>query len=286
MAFQIKTIWFVLTYGAALSIVLILLFLPGFVILKFILIILAAILNVVAYSTRYFSYMFEPLFKMKNKLAILDGDDAFTIAPSGNAILIREGADIYATAFVKIPIYVSATEMEDADKNAFANMCGRVIALSRDPIRISSELYVINKDQYMESIKTKLNMAEDRYNTLMNTINAQGPRSRDSVQSSEADRIRGELTMWRNMADSVSKAKSQSLVTYGAVTSVGATEEEALNLALLRADEFAAGASAILGVSATIVTGQEILPLIEPDYMIPIQNVNERLKAKNIDQGV
>jgi hypothetical protein len=286
LAFQTKTVWFVVMFAASLIIILALLAIPaGLSIVKFPLVILALLFDLLAFSTRYFSYLFGPVLKMKKGFVTLDGEEAYTLAPSSNAILVREGSTIYATSFVKIPVYISATEMEPEDKLAFTALFGRILSLSNDPVKLSSELYIINKDQYIESIKLKLNKAEDKYNELMSTINTQGNESKDSLQTSEADRMRGELTMWKNMLDSVSKARSQTLVTYAAVTAQGTTEEEAINLSLTRADDFAAGVSAVLGITASVAVGLEILPFIEPDAMIPVTNVSERLKAKSAETG-
>ena len=48
----------------------------------------------------------------------------------------------------------------------------------------------------------------------------------------------------------------------------------------IKADEIAAGISATLGISATVITGNEILVFIEPDYMIPPATIGEVMKFR------
>jgi hypothetical protein len=70
------------------------------------------------------------------------------------------------------------------------------------------------------------------------------------------------------------------------VSAVGGNEEEANGIALQRAEEMAAGISSILGVSAFVAKGDEILTLIEPDYMVPVETVNEMIRQKSIEEGI
>lgn len=286
LALNLKIVFFIVLWGASLAIVLSAVTIGGYYILKFILALIALTLDVLAFSTRFYTYLYEPFIRMKHRQVILDDEDPYTISPSGSAILVREGQSIYATSFIKIPIYVSATEMENEDKALFAGMFARVISLSQQPVKLTSQLYVLNKDQYMESVRKKLNEAEDRYNTVLNKQLTEGKNAKDNEQSSMAERVRGEVTMWRNVLDSVGKAKSHALITYASVSALGSTEDEATNLAMARADELAAGISAVLGVTATVASGSELQYFIDPDYMIPVTNVSERLREKSIDKGI
>ena len=78
----------------------------------------------------------------------------------------------------------------------------------------------------------------------------------------------------------------QALEAFAMVTAQGGNEEEAVSLALQQADELASGVSAVFGVTATILEGEEMLKFIEPDYMIPIATVSEQIREKSVSQGV
>ncbi len=242
---------------------------------KFVFVVVALALDVLAFSTKYYFQFFVPFSQMKGRTVLLNDGEAFTIAPSGNAIVVRNGQDTYASAIVKIPSYRSATEMTDAEKVDFAKMFGRVVSLARSPVKFAAQLYVINKDAYISNIKAKLDEAEERY---------QGTVLSKSLSKADSERIRGEVTMWHNLFDSVNKTRSQSLEAYAMVTSPGNTEEEAVNLALQQADEIATGVSAIFGISASIAEGTDLLKFLEPDYMIPAVTISEQMRERTVDR--
>ncbi|MEM3255369.1 MAG: hypothetical protein QXH69_03295, partial [Candidatus Micrarchaeaceae archaeon] len=137
MALSVRTIFFVVFLGASVVILLFSTLAPGYI-LRFVLVLLALISDVIAFSTRFYAYIFTPLARMKNKRIVIKSDEAFILAPSGNAIVTREGSDVYATAFVKIPIYRSATEMSDEEKIEFARLFGMVATLSKTPAKITT----------------------------------------------------------------------------------------------------------------------------------------------------
>ncbi len=284
MAFEFRLILFVLLLAASLALILVAASITGLYIVKLLIGIVAVVLDVLAMATRYFTYLFEPMYKMKRRVAVIDSNDPYTMSPSGNAIIRREKDLVYATAFVKIPVYASATEMEDAEKADFAMAFGRMLSIIKEPFRLSTQLYVLNKDEYVEKIRRRLDEAQDRYNQLASKESAEGASASMNV-SPEAERIRGETTMWRNMLDSVSGARSHSLLSYAAITSAGGTEEEAVNLAVLKGGELATGISTALGISASLADRGEILFLIEPDYMIPIANLSEQITRKEEGNG-
>jgi hypothetical protein len=246
---------------------------PGLSPLALIIAVVALALALLAFATKDYLFMFDAIAHMKNMSAVIDSNDPFYLAPNGTAIVVRRGNDIFATAFIKVPVYDSATEMSDEEKYNFSLLFARLISISKTPMRLSSQLHSINKDEYIARINTKLSESEGRYNTL------QG----DSTADPKAlDRVKGEVTMWRNLLDNVSRSNSQELVVYASVTSIGNSEDEAINLVAIKADEISAGISATLGVTATIVTGNEILVFIEPDYMIPPTTISEVMKYRGM----
>lgn len=236
--------------------------------------IVALALDIIAFSNRFYFYLAEPLRRMKNRVITIRSEDQFYMYPSGSAIAVRNGNEVTASAFVKIPVYRSATEMTDEEKLNFARLFSRVVTMSKYPVRISAEQYVINKDQFIDKISKKLAEAQEQYTSI--TANKEAPRN-------EVDRIEGELTMWHNLFANVTKARSQGQMAFAMVSATGASEEEAVNLATQKAEEVAAGISATLGVTAGVAHGEEILAFLEPEYMIPPTTVAEMMKKQ--EQG-
>ncbi len=283
MAFEFRWILFIILVSASLAFTVIGVALGNLYIPKFICGLLAIIFDVLAMATRYFTYLFDPLMKMKNRKLILDNNEAYIMSPAGNAVMKREGAYVYATVFVKIPVYRSGTEMEDAEKIDFATQFGRMLSIVKDPFKITTQLYVLNKDEYIDKIRTRLNEAQDRYNQML-AREGLGEQKQKKEASPEAERVRGEVTMWRNMLDSVNRAKSHSMTSYAAITAAGGSEEEAVNLAVTKGDELAAGISSTYGITASLALNNEILQFIEPDHMIPIANLSEQISVKSGEQ--
>ncbi|MEM0094823.1 MAG: hypothetical protein QXE33_03525 [Candidatus Micrarchaeaceae archaeon] len=270
-----RTVFFVAFLGASLVLLLFSTLAPGYI-LRFVLVLFALISDVIAFSTRFYTYIFMPIFRMKGRRIVLKGEEAFVLAPGGNAIVVRDGADVYATAFVKIPIYRSSTEMSDEEKVEFARLFGRVMTLSKTPVKITTQVYIIDKDEYLNKIRSKLNDAEENYQKLS---------SDKSSPQNLLDRAKGEVTMWQNMLENIGKAKSRMQVSYAMVTALGGNEEEAINLATQRAEELAAGIGAIYGVTASLANAADILTFIEPDHAIPFSSISEEMKQKTIEAG-
>jgi hypothetical protein len=267
---------FVILIGAAFVLEIVIFAMP-IPLIASVIAIIVLLCSIVGFSTKYYTYLLLPALRMKGRAIVLNADEPFIMSPSGNAIVIREGDSVYASSFVRIPIYRSATEMVDEEKAAFASMFGRLLTSTTEPVKLSAQMYIINKDDYINKIKARLNAAEERYSRLI---------ANKTVDKGSSERIRGEVTMWRNLFENLSSSRSQALLVYGMVSAMGGSEEEAVNLAYQKAEEFAAGASAVLGVNAYIVRGDEILTLIEPNYMIPVETVSERIMQKNVEEAI
>lgn len=268
---------FVSFVGAALVMILVSanLPIPGFA--KFIILIVGLVLDILAAATRFYSNLFIPFYKMKNGTVVLSEEDPFLLSPSGEAIISRRGESVYATAFLKIPVYRSATEMSAEEKVDFARLFSRIITLSKTPFKLSTQLYTINKDDYIGRISDKLSEVEELY---------QKDSAGKSAPQATIDRERGQITMWHNLLESISKAQSHALLNYASVTAVGGSEDEAISLASQQADELSAGIGSILGATPTLISGQEILLIVQPEYTIPFSTVSEQIRQKTMEEGL
>ncbi len=214
----------------------------------------------VAFTLKDYSYIAEPFLRMKNRTIVLDANEPFYVSANGKAIIIRSGNLVYATSFIKMPIYKSSTEMSDEDKFNFSTVFSKAISISAAPMRMSSQLYLVGKDEYLHVITDKLNEVEDRYNSLLNDKGA--PKT-------AVDRVKGEVNMWHNLMDNVTQSNLQAQIAFVTVSAVGGTEDEAVNLSSLNAEQLSAGLSTALGVPTTVANGADMLLFVEPDMLIP-----------------
>ncbi|MGC8572138.1 MAG: hypothetical protein ACP5RI_00285 [Candidatus Micrarchaeia archaeon] len=243
--------------------------------IKIIILLAALFLDMLAISSRFYSYLIIPMLKQMRRHVVLSKEDPYWIASSSDSILHKEGEDYFATVYIKIPLYRSETEMEDDEKLEFAQQTSRLMGQSRMPIRFTHEMRIMDKDAYISTIKDKISEAEDQESKL---IDANAP-------AQELAKARGKLSMWRNMLDVMNKSSALELLTYISVSAKGSQEFEAIGIAQQRAQEAISAVSSIFGIDASIVTGDELLKFVEPEYMIPYSTISEEI-TKSIREQV
>ncbi|MGD0729490.1 MAG: hypothetical protein ABR981_05430 [Candidatus Micrarchaeaceae archaeon] len=246
-----------------------------FVIPKLIFLILAVFFDVLAFASRYYTYLIVPLAKQRSKNVIISDQSPYWLASTGECILRKEGDDFIATAYINIPLYVSASEMTDEEKERFTNQVSRLVGISKEPVRFTSELYLMNKDDYIQKLKETIN--------LINNEEAQIIEKKGSEQ--ELEHVRGKLSMWKKMLDNVSKGTSYELGSFATVSAKGSKEFEAITLVQQKARELMGGIAATLNVPPSIAVGNELLKYVEPEYLIPYSTITEQI-SRNIQQEV
>ena len=237
--------------------------------IKIIIYILAIFLDVLAFATRYYTYIMMPLFKQRKRNITLDVQEPYWIAGSNDAIVRKIGEEFIATTFILIPLYRSATEMSVDEKLSFGAQIGRLISINTEPVRYSTQLHVMDKEAYLSSIRDSLNMSE---NEIIELTQKNAPQH-------ELDNAKGRATMWRNMMERMSIEQSFELMLYASVSASGTKEYEATSIVQKRARDLMSGISSTLGITTSIITGNEMLKVIEPDHLIPYSNVRKQINA-------
>ena len=232
--------------------------------------VIAMILAVAAFVVKDYAYLFEPPSRFSGRTITLDPNEPFYFSTNKRCVIVRASGVTYATSFLKVMLFKSSTEMSDEDKYDFSVLFSKAVSIRKATTRISSQLHVVDKDQYIQVITGKLNEAEDRYNTML---------LRQAGDKNGMERVKGEVNMWHNLLDNVIKSNSTALTTYVTVTAVGGTEDEAVNIVTIESEELAAGMSAALGAPVTVVTGDEMLLFLEPEYIIPSTTMSEFMKS-------
>ncbi len=248
---------------------------PVLDIAKFLLLLLGLFFDFMAIVSRYYTKFLIPLFTQRSKQVVLSKENAYWLSTSQDSILRKEGDDFIATVYISVPIYRSATEMTPEEKIDFSRQVSRMVSLSRYPVRFTTQLSTMNKDLYIMQLRSKISELENNEVSATQSGNSQ----------KEIERIRGELSMWRNILDSINTSHSLELSTYVTVSASGAKEFEAVSLAEQKATELMAGISTIFGVAPSLVTGSELLKFIEPEFLIPYSTISERL-IKNVEEQI
>ena len=242
---------------------------------KMLILVLVIFFDLLAFSSRFYTYLILPFILQRKRSIVLSKDDAYWISSTSDAILHKEGDDFLATVYIKVPLYRSATEMTNDEKIEFTRQVSRLVGTSREPTRFTSLLYVMNKDSYIQTLRDTISNAEHKEADL----------TANGASASEIERARGQLSMWHSMLDNVSKTTSLELMIYSSVSAKGVKEYEAISSAQQRAREVISGIAAIFGVTPSLVTGDAILKFVEPEYLIPYSTISEQI-AKNIREQV
>jgi hypothetical protein len=240
---------------------------PLLLIPKFVLLLLALFSDILAIMTRYYTPFLVPMLKQRSKMVVLSEENAYWLSTAQDSILRKVGEDFVATIYISIPLYRSATEMNDEEKADFAVQISRLVSLSKDPARFTTQLYTMDKDVYIMQLREKINELE----------NDEVKASASGSDPKEMERLRGELSMWRNILESITSMQSLELLTYAGVSATGTKEYEAVSIAQQKATELMSGISSILGVMPSIITGNDLLKFVEPEFLIPYSTVSENL---------
>lgn len=234
---------------------------------KIVLLLVALILDMAAYASRYYSYLILPVLKQRTRRIVLSNEDAYWLSTTGDSIIHKEGEEFIASVYIKIPLYRSATEMTIEEKLEFTKQISRLVSLSNNPVRFTTQLHIMNKDDYLATLRSAIGSAVTEQAEMLNR----------TVSESESERIKGKSSMWQHMLDNVSESVSLEQLSYATVSAKGSKEFEAVSMAQQRAREVMSGISAILGVSPSVITGNLILRFVEPEYLIPYSTVSEQI---------
>ncbi len=269
---------FGIDYAISLFLILIAVILPisyGYI-LKFIIFLIALIFDIFAFSSRYYSYLVGPIFKSHSKNIILSNEDAYWLSASADCILKKVNDKFIATVYILIPIYVSSTEMDDEHKLEFSEKVSRAIGITKDPARFTTEVLIMNKDEYILELKDAIAQAENEIAQI--NLNKNPDKSR-------LDHYKGKSAMLRNLLDSMTKVTSYEEISYVTISAMGFKEYEAVAEAQQKARELISGLSTIFGVPISVITGNELLKFVEPEYLIPYTTMTAQMN-KDLESKV
>ncbi|MCL4379174.1 MAG: hypothetical protein M1160_02785 [Candidatus Marsarchaeota archaeon] len=243
--------------------------------LKIVLLIVALAFDAIAFTSRRYYYMMVPLLRQRSKNIVLSNEEPYWLSSSGDAIIRRERDWFIATAYISIPFYRSATEMTDVEKLEFSRQMSRLVGISSEPVRFTTEMYLMNKDAYIQELHDAINQAE-----LEEAQLASG------ADTEKLEIARGKLAMWRNIMQNASAVQSLEITSYAAVSAAGAKEYEAISMVQQKARDVVAGIGTTLGVTPSVITGSAILKFVEPEYLIPFSTVREQMETKTEEQVI
>lgn len=241
---------------------------------KVLFLLIGVLFSCLALSVRWYYYLMGPAFRQRKRNIVLSDENAFWLSTTGDSILTKAGGEYVSTVFIRIPLYRSGTEMSDEEKLNFSMQLTKLISANEIPVRYSSQLYIMNKDDYINIIRGNASSAQLEESSL----------SSSGADENAVHRARGKTSMWQTMLDNIRKTTSLELVTYATVSAKGGQEFEALSTAQQRAREVMSGIAAVFGVQPSIITGNDILKFVEPEYLIPYSTATEQMQTQLSDE--
>ena len=242
---------------------------------KILILALAILFDILAFASRYHTYLILPLVRQHKRHVIINSQTPYWLSTTGDCIIRKVGDEFIATVYINIPLYISSSEMTDEEKLSFTTQVSRLVGVSKEPVRFTTELYLMNKDEYIQKLKDNINVIENEQARLME----------GKATEQELEHVKGKLSMWRKMLENISKNISYELGSFAAISGKGTKEFEAITVAQQKARDLMAGISATLGVPPNIVVGKDILKYVEPEYLVPYTTVAEEIE-QNIEQQV
>ena len=208
-----------------------------------------------------YGYIFVPLITQQTRTVIMT-DTGYEIPPSQDLILKKaDGGTYYASMFMGIRIYESASEKSTEQNIAYNEFFERAISNLKFVTKISYLLYIEDISDKRKTIETKRAEAQLRL-----------ARERDKPEADplKLDRYEREISKWDSELNKLIKGiKPMGAVAYAMTTATGITKESAMAAVRSQASELKAVLTNALNVEIEILTADEMLKTFEWEKLIP-----------------
>ncbi|MCX8197399.1 MAG: hypothetical protein N3G80_03750 [Candidatus Micrarchaeota archaeon] len=207
-----------------------------------------------------YGYLIIPfLTKQGNIVQIIEG--GYEIPPSNDVIIKNVGGIYYASKFLGVRIFESASEKSTEENIVYSEYFERAISSVKYVTKFALMVYMKDITEYRNRIETKHAEAQLRL-----------ARERDKPDPDvlKLDRYEKEVAMWENQINKLTRGiKPMGVVSYVMTTAVGVSKEAAIAAATAQANELKATISNALNVQVELLSGDEMLRCFQWETMIP-----------------
>ncbi|MEM2138148.1 MAG: hypothetical protein QW568_03610 [Candidatus Anstonellaceae archaeon] len=207
-----------------------------------------------------YGYVLLPLITQRaNIVQIMEG--GYEVPPTNDVVLKNVGGIYYASKFLAVRIYESASE-KSADENVvYSEYFERAISSVKYVTKFAMMVYMKDISDYRSRIETKHAEAQLRL-----------ARERDKPDPDvlRLDRYEKEVAMWEAQINKLTRGiKPMGVVSYIMTTAVGVSKESATAAATSQANELKSTIANALNVQIDVLTGEEMLRCFQWEVMIP-----------------
>jgi hypothetical protein len=207
-----------------------------------------------------YGYVIVPLVLQRgNVVQIMEG--GYEVPPSNDVVLKNVGGIYYASKYLGVRIYESASEKTMDENIVYSEYFERAVSSVKYVTKFAMMVYMKDISDHRSRIETKHAEAQLRL-----------ARERDKPEPDvlRLDRFEKEVAMWEGQINKLTRGiKPMGLVSYIMTTAVGVSKEAAIASANAQANELRATISNALNVQVDLLQGDEMLRCFQWETMIP-----------------
>jgi hypothetical protein len=207
-----------------------------------------------------FGYVAVPLITTRSNIVVLT-DSGYEIPPGQDVILKHVSGIYYASVFLGVKMYESASDKTPEENIVYSEYFERAISSVKYVTKFAMLLYVKDLQGYRTSIETKHAEAQLRL-----------ARERDKPDPDvlKLDRYEREVAMWEAHINRLTQGiKPMGLISYVMTTATGVSKEAATAAAKSQGNELRATLANALNVEIVPLKADEMLRCFEWEHMIP-----------------
>lgn len=207
-----------------------------------------------------YGYLVIPLITQQQKIVMVT-DTGYEVPPSQDVIIKKVGGNYYASAFLAIKIYESATERSQEQNVAYNKYFERAISNMRYAVKICYLLYA-------EDVAEKRRMIETRKAESQLRL----ARERDKAEPDvlKMDKFEREIAMWDTQLQRLIKGvRPMGVLAYAMTSASGISKEAAVAALRAQVRELKVTLQNALNVQVEQLTAEEMKMCFEWEYAFP-----------------
>ncbi len=207
-----------------------------------------------------YGYLIIPLITQRTKVVMVT-DTGYEIPPEQDAIVKKVGGVFYASEFLGLKIFESATEKALEENVAYNQYFERAISNLKYVTKIAYMLYVEDVGEKRKMIETKRAEAQLRLS-----------RERDKPDPDvlRMDKYEREVAHWDVQLNKLIRGvKPMGVIAYAMTTATGISKEAALAAVRSQASELRTVLANALNVEVIPLTGDEMIKCFEWETFYP-----------------
>ncbi|MBS3069856.1 hypothetical protein J4441_05820 [Candidatus Micrarchaeota archaeon] len=207
-----------------------------------------------------YGYILVPFITTRSNVVLVT-DTGYEIPPSQEVILKNMNGIYYASMFLGVKVYESASERGTDENVVYTEYFERAISSVKYVTKFSMLVYVKDITEYRKNIETKhaeaqLRLAKEREKAEPDVL--------------RLDRYEREVAMWDSQINKLSQGiKPMGMVAYVMTTATGVSKEAAAAAAKSQANELRSTLANALNVEITNLKGDEMMRCFDWEHIIP-----------------